>query len=272
MPAGRLKRYIALNLAAWCGLALFGALLLTGVRQYGQAVMARHAAGRMAADARAAHDRGSSLEAQRTLRAALAADPGAGETVVRSFGPALSGMPLVLAELDALRRDHPERLSEEAQLLGVLVARPPETLHPKVFTLDPPGDGGLWLGRAALANGDIQAARDAFRRYWTRPGGAAARARARSVLAPGPVASAADQYLQGRRFWFAGLWDEAFAAFDAARAGGHQNPDLECFAAVRAELDGDRDAALAAYRAVVAATPHHRLALLRLRALTPAKK
>ncbi|NLV40285.1 MAG: hypothetical protein GXY15_03525 [Candidatus Hydrogenedentes bacterium] len=272
MPARRLKRYIALNLAVWCGLALFGALLLTGVRQYGQAVMARHAAGGLAADARAAHDRGAALEAQRTLRAALAADPGVGEAVVRDFGPALSGMPLVLAGLDALRREHPERLSEEAQLLGVLVARPPDTLHPKVFTLDPPGDAGLWLGRAALANGDLKTARDAFRRYWERPGGAAARVRARSALAPGPAAAAADQYLQGRRFWFAGLWDEAFAAFDGARKGGHQNSDLECFAAVRAELDGNRDAALAGYRAVAAKAPRHRLALLRLRALTPAAK
>jgi len=272
MPARRLKRYIALNLAAWCGLALFGALLLTGVRQYGQAVMARHAAGRMVADARAAHDRGSSLDAQRTLRAALAADPGTGETVVRRFGPALSGMPLVLAGLDTLRQEDPERLSEEAQLLSVLVARPPDTLHPRVFTLDPPGDGSLWLGRAALATGDVKTARDAFRRYWDRPGGAAARVRARSVLAPGPAAAPADLYLQGRRFWFAGLWDEAFDAFARARDGGHQSPDLDCFAAVRAELDGNRDAALAAYRAVVEKAPRHRLALLRLRALTPAKK
>lgn len=265
MPAHRLQKYIAYNLALWTALALSAALLLAGVRQYGHAMTARQNAARLVAEARGTFSQGAVYETQRTLGNALLTHPPVAEGLVASFGSALAAMPRVREDIDRLRREGGASLSDGSLLLLALVSRPPESLPSAVFDAVPPGEATLWLGRTAHTRGDLGTAATAFQRYWDSH--AALREEVRDQLTPKNPRSGEDHYVAGKRLWFNGLWDEAFAAFERARAAGHQSADLHFFAGADAELSGRPKEAEAAYRNALAMEPHHRMALLRLREL-----
>ena len=71
----------------------------------------------------------------------------------------------------------------------------------------------------------------------------------------------------GHRLLWAGLWHEAFSAFDAARKAGPDGPELRFYEGVELEINGKRQAAVDAYYDVLAEIPTHLLALKRLEVL-----
>ncbi|MBW7864892.1 MAG: hypothetical protein H3C30_10835 [Candidatus Hydrogenedentes bacterium] len=267
MPAHRLQKYIAYNLALWTALALAAVLLLAGVRQYGHAMTARQNAARLVAEARSTLGQGAVYETQKTLRNALLTHPPVAEGIVAAFGPSLGGMPLVRENLEELRREGTVHLSDGSLLLMALVSRPPETLAAAVFDTAPPGEATLWLGRTATTRGELRTAKTAFQGYWD--GHAALRAEMRAQLTPKNPRTGEDHYVAGKRLWFNGLWDEAFDAFDRARAAGHDCADMRFFEGAAAELAGRGPEAAKLYQKALEMAPHHRLALLRLQALLP---
>ncbi|NCB64360.1 MAG: hypothetical protein EOM52_12330 [Clostridia bacterium] len=267
MPAHRLQKYIAYNLALWAALAMAAVLLLAGVRQYGHAMTARQNATRLVSEARTTLAQGAVYETQKTLRNALLTHPPVAEGIVAAFGPSLVGMPLVRENLEQLRREGTVRLSDGSLLLMALISRPPETLAAAVFDTAPPGEATLWLGRTAYTRGELRTAKTAFQRYWESH--APLRAEMRAQLTPKNPRTGEDHYVAGKRFWFNGLWDEAFDAFARARAAGHDCADLRFFEGAAAELGGRNPEAVEAYRDALETAPHHRLALLRLQALLP---
>ena len=264
MPARRIKRYIAYNAGLWAAVALIAALVLTGVRQYGHATMARQTARHLLDGARKAADRGGLYEAQRAIREALAAFPPISPEVAAEFGRTMTGMPLVRAEMLRLDKEGTAPLGEAGRLTLLLTNGPSKELALARPAPDA-GELNLCLGRTRLARGDVAGAAESFGVYWAdrsvRRGEIASK-----LLAKNPR-NGADEYAAGRRLLFNGLLPEAMAAFDRARAAGYENADMFFWKGAAAELQGRRDEAQAGYAEAIKRLPNHRLALLRMKAL-----
>jgi tetratricopeptide (TPR) repeat protein len=264
MPGRRLTRYIAYNATLWVAVALVGALVLTGARQYGHAAMARQTALHLLDGALKAAERGALYEAQRTIREALAAYPPISPEVAAEFGRTMTGMPLVRAEMLRLDKDGAAPLGEAGRLTLLLAGGPTREL-----TLARPapdaGESNLSLGRTKLTQGDVTGAAQCFNMYWA--GQDARRAEIAAKLLAKNTKSGADAYAAGKRLLFNGLLPEAMAAFDRARAAGYENADLLFWKGAAAELDGRRDEAQASYAEAIKLLPNHRLALVRTKAL-----
>ncbi len=265
MPTRRLKRYIAYNAGLWVAVALVGALVLTGARQYGHTVMARQTARHLLDGARKAADRGGLYEAQRAIREALAACPLISPEVAAEFGRTMTGMPLVQAEMLRLDKEGVAPLGEAGRLALALAHGGPA----KELALARPAPGldelNLSLGRNELARGDVADAAECFRVYWA--GQNARRSETVSKLLAKNPRNGEDEYAAGKRLIFNGLLPEALAAFDRARAAGYENADMIFWKGAAAELGGRRDEAQAGYAEALKRLPNHRLALLRMKAL-----
>jgi predicted negative regulator of RcsB-dependent stress response len=265
MPGRHLKRYIAYNAGLWVVVALTGALVLTGARQYGHAQMARQTARHLLDGARKAADRGGLYEAQRAIREALEAYPPISSEVAVGFGRTMTGMPLVQAEMLRLDKEGVAPL-DTAGRLTLTLAR---GASPKELALARPtpgaGELNLWLGRTLLARGDVAGAAECFRVYWTKEN--AQRARITAKLTTKNPRNGEDEYAAGKRMVFNGLLPEALTAFDRARAAGYENADMTFWKGAAAELAGRRDEAQTHYAEALKCLPNHRLALLRMKAL-----
>jgi len=264
MPGRRLKRYIAYNVGLWVVVALAGSAALTGARQYGHAAMARQTARHLLEGAHKAADRGGLYEAQRAIREALAAYPPISVEVAAQFGRDMTGMPLVRAEMLRLDKEGAAPLDEAGRLTLLLSDGPTKESVLARPTPDA-GELNLSLGRIQLARGNLASASECFRTYWAsrteQRAGIAAKLQAKQ---PG---NGADEYAAGKRLLFNGLMPEAMAAFDRARAAGHENADMLFWKGAVAELQGQRDEAMARYAETLQRLPNHRLALLHMKAL-----
>lgn len=264
MPGKRLKRYIAYNVGLWAAVALTGALVLTGARQYGHATMARQTARHLLDGARKAADRGGLYEAQRAIREALTAYPPISPEVASEFGRAMTGMPLVRAEMLRLDKEGTAPLGEAGRLTLLLAGAPGRE---SVLARPEPdaGELNLSLGRTQLARGNVADASECFRVYWA--GKAEQRAEMSARLQAKNPKNGMDQYAAGKRLLFNGLLPETMAAFDRARTAGYENADMFFWNGAAAELQGKREEAQASYAEAIKRLPNHRLALLRTKAL-----
>lgn len=265
MPGRHLKRYIAYNVGLWVVVALTGALVLTGARQYGHAAMARQTARHLLDGARKAADSGGLYEAQRSVRAALAAYPPISPEVAVEFGRSMVGMPLVQAEMLRLDRQGVAPLGEAGRMT-LLLARGGSSKELALARPKPgAGESNLWLGRTVLVRGDVAGAVECFRTYWADQNAQRAETAAK-LLAKNPR-NGEDECAAGKRLIFNGLLPEALAAFDRARAAGYENADMVFWKGVAAELGKRPDEAKACYSEALKRLPNHRLALLRMKAL-----
>ena len=261
----RLKRYIAYNAGLWLMVALTGALVLAGARQYGHALMARQTARHLLDGARKAADRGGLYEAQRAILDALEAYPPISSEVIAGFARSMTGMPLVRAEMLRLDREDTAPLGREGRLVPVMAQGGASKDLAVARPVPGAGDFNLWLGRTMAARGDVAGAAECYRIYWTDQ--SARRAETVAKLLSKNPRNGEDEYAAGKRLIFNGLLPEALAAFDRARAAGYENADMVCWQGVAAELARHREEAQARYAAALARLPNHRLALLRLKSL-----
>ncbi len=265
MPGRHLKRYIAYNAGLWVAVALVGALVLTGARQYGHAVMARQTARHLLEGARKAADRGGLYEAQRAIRAALEAYPPILPEIAFDFGRTMTGMPLVQAEMTRLDKEGIAPLGDAARLALVLA----RGASPKELAMARPvpgaGELNLWLGRSVLARGDVAGAAECFRVFWAGQGPRRSETAAK-LLSKNPK-KGEEEYAAGKRLIFNGLLPETLAAFDRARAMGYENADMIFWKGAAAELEGRGEEARTFYADALKRLPNHRLALLRAKAL-----
>jgi tetratricopeptide (TPR) repeat protein len=245
----------------WLVMAMIAGLMLMGVRQYGHGVIARQTARQLLGDARNAVDRGAWYDAQRALRETLRVWPPFADRILSDFGRFLTSLPMVKEEIRQMESDGAIRLTETSSI--ALIAG--ETCVSKEMALVRPdtvtGEASLWLGRTAMEYGDVTVADAFFKNYWNE--NRRRRAEVRDKLAGDLAQRPQDYYAAGKRLLFNGLWTEAFAAFERARATGYQNADMICWNGVEAELHGRTDEAKQAYREVLMQLPSHRLALVR---------
>ncbi|HOZ49584.1 MAG TPA: tetratricopeptide repeat protein [Candidatus Hydrogenedentes bacterium] len=268
MAAAKPERYIARNIIYWFGICVAGFVLLTAVRQGGSRITARHEARQLLAEGETYSAQNADLECQRTLDRALRLDPAVSEQIVDRFGGRLIGLPLVYSHLSGLVADPPGYVSREALVkLSVLMGDIYRAGDP--ISGGPPGrrDGAslLLLGRLALDKGDLFQARDHYDRYWANDHDR--RLDAVSAVFLGNPDGAPALRDAGRRLFWAGLWEEAFSAFDSARKRGGDDPELQFYEGVQLELAGQPDEALRAYRKVLERAPNHLMTLKRVVAL-----
>ncbi|HDP89887.1 MAG TPA: hypothetical protein ENN42_08025 [Thioalkalivibrio sp.] len=227
----------------------------------------RHNARKLVAEALRYDEQDAELECQRALGQALLLDPAVCNEVVDRFGPRLSGLPAVRGHLTEIVDAPPQRIGHDMLAkLGILFGRPDQArAHLGGDGALAAPDLGLLAGRLALDAGDIHAAKRHFDAYWEAPG-RDRKAAVAAILSKHPKDSH-ELCAAGRRLIWGGLWHEAFATFDKARAAGAETAESRFYQGVELELNAKSDAALERYRAVLAEVPTHRLALLRLCAL-----
>ncbi len=265
MSGRHLKRYIAYNAGLWVAVALFGALVLTGARQYGHAVMARQTARHFLDGARKAAERGGLYEAQRAIRSALEAYPPISPEVVAEFGRTMTGMPLVREQMFRLDKEGIAPLGKAGRL-ALLLAKGGASKEVALARPEPgAGELNLSLGRSELARGEVAGAAECFRTFWV--GQNARRAETAAKLKAKNPRNGEDEYAAGKRLVFNGLLPEALAAFDRARVAGYENADMVFWKGAKAELEGRRGDAQEDYAEALKRLPNHRLALLRMKAL-----
>ncbi|MBI5093591.1 MAG: hypothetical protein HZB26_14250, partial [Candidatus Hydrogenedentes bacterium] len=74
----------------------------------------------------------------------------------------------------------------------------------------------------------------------------------------------------GRTLFWAGLWDDAFAAFTEAAKAGSKDSELDFFQGVALDIAGDAAGARALYTKTLTRLPNHLLSLRRLHMLLSA--
>jgi tetratricopeptide (TPR) repeat protein len=268
-------RYIALNVGLWLLLALAGAAGIALLRQYGAAIAGHERARALIVRAEAHYEDGDFGACQVEISQALALSPSLLSELLERFGPRLLSLPNTLERLDA-SAEHPRGSTPSDSLalaqLAIIqgdVARASQLLERYV------SDGGsdprvsLWRGRIAANAARFTQARDEFARYWQV--NASAKTTFTTAIRRASSGTDAEQRMQnGRSFFWAGLWDEAFAAFAEARQAGATEPELEFFQGVEADIAGKTEAARAHYTKTLDRLPNHLLSLRRLRAMTTA--
>ncbi len=264
MATRRLKRYIAYNIGLWLATALAGLMLLVAVRGYGQMLAARQSAARLLAEGRAALEQDALYEAQRRVLDALDAWPRIADRVVADLGRDLVRLPMVRAALTDPEGAVAGGLGLDAAA-ALAIADPKLPVRASLEDREGADGALLWLGRAMTDQGDLLAAETLFKKYWRIH--AMERAAAGERLSAGKNLGGEELYNAGRRLMFNGLWNEAFETFEAAEKAGYSCADLDAMRGVRAELEGRRGEAGAAYGEALRRLPGHRLAQARLRAL-----
>ncbi len=262
----RLRRH----LFTWMALFIAGIAAILIVRSTGTRLVMWERMENAIDDVAAEYAEGNVVAAQETILGLLDTNAAPPASLIDRFGMDLLGMPNVIVRLQEASR--PPEI--DAALKGALIYGTAEDIDRMIDDIDQGAtdDTALWAARQALVQGEFEDAFRRFDRYWKsrqRERGSLQEQIVNAVTHGQGVHSTPTATFEvvDRLFWW-GLTDAAFEILRDAQDWESTMPELGLYVGARHEQQGGKAKAADAYHRLLDARPNHRIALIRLIALS----